>query len=263
MKNTKYMLFTLLVIFTLTSCEEVIEIDLNTANPVLVVEAKLYKDSLATVLLTKTANYFSMETPEAVEDATITIIANGDVSEELLNLGNGIYSGKIMRGTEGINYDIEILWEDEEYKGKAFLPKQAEIVSLEIVEFQPPVPQAPVFHQAEITFLDDPETENFYLIRYVLNGFPLSESYFTFPDISFSDTIQLANPRLSFEYGDLVEVQVFSIDEPLSVFYSQLSQALGGGMAMSSTPYNPTSNIEGAMGYFAAWSYVSDTVRVD
>jgi len=71
-------------------------------------------------------------------------------------------------------------------------------------------------------------------------------AYFTFSDITFSDTIQLANPQISFDSGDLVEVQVFSIDEPLSVFYSQLGQALGGGMAMSSTPYNPTSNIKGA-----------------
>jgi len=265
MKRTKYILLTLAIIFTLTSCEEVIEIDLNSSNPVLVVEAKLYKDSLATVLLTKTANYFSLDTPEAIENATVTITADGIVSEELLYLGRGIYSGKTMRGTEGVNYDIEILWEEEEYKGSAFLPKQVEIVSLDIVEFEPPVPMPHplVFRQAEITFLDDPETEDFYMLRYVQNGLPLLGSFFTFPDITFSDTIRLANPQLSFELDDLVEVQVFSIDEPMSLFFSQLSQALGGGMAMSSTPYNPTSNIKGAMGYFAAWSYVSDTVRVN
>ncbi len=261
MKRTKYILLAFAIIFTLSSCEEVIEIDLNSSHPILVVEAKLYKDSLAAVLLTKTANYFSLETPEAVEDATITITANGNVSEELLNVGNGIYSGKTMRGTEGVNYDIEIIWEEDEYPGSAFLPNQAEIVSLEIVEFQP-APQAPVFKNAEITFLDNPATEDYYMIRYVQNGYPLPGAYFAFSDITFPDTIQLANPQLSFDSTDLVEVQVFSIDEPLSVFYSQLSQALGGGMAMSSTPYNPTSNIEGAMGYFAAWSYVSDTVRV-
>lgn len=261
MAKTKYIWLTFFVIFTLSSCEEVIEIDLNSSHPILVVEAKLYKDSLATVLLTKTANYFSLETPEAVDNATVTIAADDNVSEELLYLGNGIYSGKTMRGTEGLNYDIEILWEEEEYMGSGFLPKQTEIISLEIVEFQP-APQAPLFKNAEITFLDNPETEDYYMIRYVRNGFPLAASYFAFSDITFSDTIRLANPQVSFETGDLVEVQVFSIDEPLSIFYSQLSQALGGGMAMSSTPYNPTSNINGAMGYFATWSYVSDTIRV-
>lgn len=262
MIKSKNILLVLAIIFTLSSCEEVIEIDLNSAHPVLVVEGKLYKDSLTTVLLTTTANYFSTESPEAVEDATITISAKGDVSEELIYLGNGVYSGQTIRGVEGVNYDIEILWEEEEYQGSAFLPKQSEIVSLGIVEFQP-APQAPLFKNAEITFLDNPDTEDYYMIRYVLNGFPLVASYFAFADITFSDTIQLANPQLSFEPGDLVEVQVFSIDEPMSVFYSQLSQALGGGMAMSSTPYNPTSNIKGAMGYFAAWSYVSDTIRVN
>ncbi len=259
--KTKYILLTFAIIFTLSSCEEVIEIDLNSSHPILVVEARLYKDSLATVLLTKTVNYFSLETPEVIENATITITADDNVSEELLYLGSGLYSGETMRGIEGVHYEIEILWEEEEYNGSAFLPKQTEIISLEIVEFQP-APQAPLFKNAEITFLDNPETEDFYMIRYVLNGLPLAASYFAFSDMTFSDTIQLANPQLSFETGDLVGVQVFSIDEPMSVFYSQLSQALGGGMAMSSTPYNPTSNIKGAMGYFAAWSYVMDTVVV-
>jgi hypothetical protein len=259
---TIYIRLTFVVIYTLSSCEEVIEIDLNSSHPLLVVEAKLYKDSLATVLLTKTANYFSLETPEAVEDAAITITADNNGSEELVYLGNGIYSGKTMRGTEGRSYNIRILWEEEEYTGSGFLPEQTEIISLEIVDFQP-APQAPLFRNAEITFLDNPETEDYYMIRYVLNGVPLAASYVAFSDLAFSDTIRLANPQLSFDTGDLVEVQVFSIDEPLLIFYSQMSQLLSGGMALSSTPYNPTSNINGAMGYFATWSYVSDTIRVN
>jgi len=261
MSETKHILLIFVASLTFSSCEEVIEIDLNSSNPVLVVEARLYKDSLAAVLLTKTANYFSLETPEAVEDATITITSDDSVSEELLYLGNGIYSGTAMRGAEGQNYDIEIIWEGMEYKGSGFLPQQADIISLEIVEFQP-APQAPLFKNAEVVFLDNPETEDYYMIRYLLNGVPLASSYFAFSDFTFSDTIRLANPQLSFETGDLVEVQVFSIDEPLSIFYSQLSQSLSGGMALSATPYNPTSNINGAMGYFATWSYDSDTVRV-
>lgn len=262
MKQIKFILFIFSILFILSSCEEVIEIDLNSAQPVLVVEAKLYKDSLASVYLTKTANYFSRETPEPIEDAIITIRDNKNTTEDLLYLGKGLYTGKTIRGTEGHNYDIEILWQEKEYKGSAFLPSSTEIVSLNIVEFQP-APQAPVFKQAEVSFLNDPETKDFYLLQYKLNGYPLSGTFFTFPDISFSDTIRLANPQLSFETGDLVEVQVFSIDEPLHIFYSQLNQALSGGMAMSSTPYNPTSNIDGAMGYFATCSYVSDTIRVN
>ncbi len=262
MAKTVYILVTFIVLITLSSCEEVIEIDLNSSHPILVVEAKLYKDSLANVMLTKTANYFSLETPEVVEDAAITITSDNNVSEELVYLGNGIYSGKTMHGAEGLNYDIEILWEEKEYTGRGYLPEPTEIISLEIVDFQP-APRAPLFKNAEITFLDNPETEDFYMIRYVLNGVPLAASYFAFSDLAFSDTIRLANPQLSFDTGDLVEVQVFSIDEPLLIFYSQMSQSLSGGMALSSTPYNPTSNINGAMGYFATWSYVSDTIHVN
>ncbi len=258
----KYIAVTISVLITMSSCEEIIEIDLNSSDPVLVIEASLYKDSVSVVHLSKTANYFSIDEPTPIEDAAVTITA-GNLSEKLSYTGNGNYIGQSIVGTEGKNYDVEILWNDTEYTGRAFLPKQTEIISLKVIEFQPPSPHAPIFLQIESTFLDDPEMENFYLIRYIQNDTVLKGQYFAFSDLmAFNDTISFTNPMVSFDSGDEVVLKIFSIDEPLYNFYVQLNDALSGGMAMSSTPYNPTSNIEGAMGYFAAWSYDADTITI-
>jgi len=252
----------MIALIAITSCEEIIEIDLNSSDPALVIEASLYKDSVSMVNLTKTANYFSVDEPSPIENASVTI-TSGNISEELSYIGNGNYIGQSIIGTEGENYGVEILWNETTYAGSAFLPKQTEILALEVIRFQPPSPHAPLFLQIESTFLDDPEVENFYLLRYVQNDTLLSGQYFAFSDLmAIDDTISFTNPMVYFNPGDEVVLKIFSIDEPLYNFFVQLNDALSGGMAMSSTPYNPTSNIEGAMGYFAAWSYDADTITI-
>ncbi|MFC2129427.1 DUF4249 domain-containing protein [Bacteroidota bacterium] len=246
----------------ISSCEEVIEIDLNSVHPALVVEGFLYKDQVARVHLSETANYFSLDHPVPIENATVILTSNGIESEELVNLGDGNYMGVVITGTEGVNYDLEIMWEEEVYSGSAYLPMKPEILSLDLIEFQP-APQAPLFTQISSTFLDGSAMEDYFYIKYFQNDTLLRDFYFAIPDqIAIQDTIEFTNPIHSFLPGDVIEVQVYAIDEPLFNYFSQLNDALGGSMAMSSTPYNPTSNIEGAMGYFAAWSYDADTVSV-
>jgi hypothetical protein len=58
----------LLLVFLLTSCEEVIDVDLNTAPPQLIVDAPIYWDKttdgkLQTITISKTSDYFKNEMP--------------------------------------------------------------------------------------------------------------------------------------------------------------------------------------------------------
>lgn len=262
MKKLEVYILTFAAIISFASCEEVIEIDLNTAHPALVVEGFLYKDSVATLHLTKTANYFSLDEPVPIEDAVVTLTADGADSEELLYSGEGNYRGSRIFGTEGVMYDLEISWDENEYTGSVYLPEQPKIVALDLIEFQP-APEAPVFMQVSSTFLDNPNREDYYYIKYIQNDTVLQDVYFAFPDeTAVFDTIEFTNPLYSFLPGDVIEIELFAIDEDLFTYFSQLNDALGGSIAMSSTPYNPTSNIKGAMGYFAAWSYDAATVMV-
>jgi len=49
----KLLLIFVIAVIALTSCEKVIDIDLNLADPALVIEGKILKDSLAQVFNTK------------------------------------------------------------------------------------------------------------------------------------------------------------------------------------------------------------------
>lgn len=188
--------------------------------------------------------------------------SNDGGSEELVYSGNGNYIGAAVFGTEGVTYDLDIAWEEETYSGSAYLPVQPDILALNMIQYQP-APQAPLLNQISSSWLDVSPEKDYYYVKYIVNDTALQDFYFAFPDqVAVQDTIEFTNRVQSFLPGDLIVVQVHAIDEPLYNYFNQLNDALGGGIAMSSTPYNPTSNIKGAMGYFAAWSCDSDTIAI-
>jgi len=250
----------------LSSCEEVIEIDLNDSAPAFVVEAELYKDSLITVRLTQTANYFSVEEPVIIEGATVLLSDQAGESEELIYTGNGFYTGQSIRGTENSTYEIEILVDDKNYSGVSYLPFETEVYSMDYNALPPGQgPPGPVpYYFVTSSFKGTPGENSYFMLRYKHNGRLLNDrvhllsGFFTSRDtVSYSNQFYLFNPL------DTVEVIVYSIDEPLFNYFTQLNDAIGGGMGMSSTPYNPASNIQnGALGYFAAWSVTADTLYI-
>ena len=71
MNIDRYLITAITIFLILSSCEEIIEVDLSSANPALVVEAVIYKDSVSQVRLSRTTSYFSLEESELIEDAII------------------------------------------------------------------------------------------------------------------------------------------------------------------------------------------------
>jgi len=67
----------------LSSCEKVIDIDLNSSNPVLVAEGKIVKDSTVWIKLSYTTDYFNVEKAVFEENATV-VLSNGDKHCQIL-----------------------------------------------------------------------------------------------------------------------------------------------------------------------------------
>lgn len=101
----------------LCSCEEVIEVDLNTSDPRLVIEANinLLEDgsSSSIVRLTTTAPFFDEEIPD-VSDAIVIITSSTGEVFNFDYIENGMYQSNLVPEFN-INYTIEILYEDEVY----------------------------------------------------------------------------------------------------------------------------------------------------
>jgi hypothetical protein len=276
---TKYILISIAIFIILSSCEEVIKVDLNSSDPAFVVEAIIYQDSVALVRLTSTSSYFSFEESEVIENASIKI-SDGTSSEELSYTGNGYYRGNTIIGTEEKTYEIEIMHEGNIYKGLSYLPKKTDIISIsygksdEVNLFNP---YGETMFTIESEFIDDPGIDNFYMVRFILDGQVLKNSLYVLTehnavngaldisDINSTDNDTIRFSEWMFYEGGEAEVQIFSIDKSVYNYFVQLNDVLYWKRRfMPPTPYNPVSNINnGALGYFAAWAYDSRKIMLE
>lgn len=256
----------------LASCEEVIVVDLNTANPAFVVEAFIYKDSVCLVHLTKTTSYFSMEDPGIIENASVKI-SDGTFFEELSYNGNGYYVGNTIIGTEGKSYEIEITHDGIIYKGISSMPVKTGLLAVRFGKdnSQNPLnPYGKTVFTLTCEFVDDPDTNNFYMIRFISNGSLLERYYLLTENSSNSGNITKTNGIISFSEsiffdGGEADVQLLSIDKSVYEYFMQLSDIMfWKRRVMPPTPYNPKSNISNnALGYFAAWSIDSKKIILE
>lgn len=127
-------IYTLLILLSLfTSCEEVIEVDLNNSEPRLVIDAKvnLLENGSAnsTVRLTTTAPFFDNEIP-FVDNATVTITGDNGIVFPFNYIAEGIYRSSLIPEL-GTNYTLEVIYDDEIYSATEELHA---VSSLEFVE---------------------------------------------------------------------------------------------------------------------------------
>jgi hypothetical protein len=255
------------------SCEEVIDIDLRYADPVLVVEAIISKDSVCSVYLTRTTEYISPEESEFVENAVITI-SDGSLSEELVYKGNGYYRGSSIIGREGSVYEIQIQYEGKTYRGMSSMPGKAEIISVHYgssTEVSILNPFGDTVYTISCSFYDDPAIENYYLVTFTAKGELLEERYYLMTEGtanggSFDKIGDIINFAESiFCQGGEAEVRLYTIDKPIYDYYKQLDDILFWKRRyIPPVPYNPKSNLNnGALGYFAAWTVDSRTIVLE
>src|SRR5690554_5648591 len=100
-----------------TSCEDVIEVDLNNAPPRLVVEANLYVwdngGSLSSVKLTTTAPFFDNTLP-IITNADVKITDENGVVYPFLHAENGIYTASLLPQLN-VDYSLSIQYDGETY----------------------------------------------------------------------------------------------------------------------------------------------------
>ena len=125
---------TLLFVFALfTSCEEVVDIDLTTSDPRLVIEASVNimenGTSDSTVKLTLTAPFFDGQIP-TVDDASVMISGDNGIVYSFDYTDNGIYTSALIPESD-VNYTLEVIYKGETYSATEQL---VSVSSLEFVE---------------------------------------------------------------------------------------------------------------------------------
>ena len=264
LKNKTWILFFLILLFT--GCEKVIEVDLNDANPAIVIEANITNSAkLVEVKISKTASYFGTDSINMVSNAVVTIETEAGKKVTLFEVKKGIYRTWNLYPMPGRTYKITVEAEGKTYSAESVLNYSVEIDSL-TQEYNDGFGFLKKGYNVNLYFHDPEEAKNYYRLKIYVNG-KLDQNdadYIIFDDQNMNGQyIELKIRRKIFDVGDSVTYELISLDEGAYEYFNSLQELVNVNPG-SAAPSNPVSNFSnGALGYFSAWSSDSKTIVIE
>ena len=247
------LLYSLLLLLTLSSCEQVIDYDLKRTDSKLVIEG-LVTDQPGpyTVRITNTQGYLVQGANAGVSGAAVFITDSQGHTDTLRDMGSGNYQTTTLQGTVGNTYTLKAIVNGETYTAQSLLRSVAAIDSLTFA------------YKKDEPFFPD----GYYTTLYFQEPKGLGD-YYKF-DIWINDTLQAdltvinddlydgsyGDPEIGYvlEPGDKIKTAMYSLDRPGYNFWIGLQTIrYQGGSPFDSPPANaPTNLSNGATGYFGA-----------
>jgi hypothetical protein len=237
-----------------TACEEVIILDLENADPRLVIDAVVdVANQKATVTLTKSNGFYDTPTLEVVENATVTLVRADGTTLDLSHNGNGIYTRQNL--TIAIGEALTLIVKDAEgqsYQASAVAPHAIHIDSL---GRNSPPPTTPNTGNPEVRLIvfwqDVPNVESFYRLRLLKNDTLQPDAAIVLSDLN-RDGSSFSRPFFqTLSRGDTATVQLLSIDKNSFYYFNDLDGVEGPDFN-ATTPFNPRSLFTNdALGYFS------------
>ncbi len=270
MKNTKIkfkLLFSFFIVILLfSSCQEVVQVDLETGKPKLVVEASINwqkgtSGALQKIKLTTTSSYYSNVTP-VVNGASVVITSGSNSYNFIETIGTGEYVCTNFVPVLNQSYTLTINYGGENYTATETLKPVAQILQV-IQENNGGLSGNDI--RLRTTFLDPANEENYYLIYYSFSNRP-KPTYYVIDDLFFN-----GNPYFSITFGgpdseklkagDVVKVTHYGISKQYNNFMDILlaNSGNGGGAGPFSTApatvrgniKNNTNEADFPFGYFS------------
>ncbi len=254
----------------LTGCQKVVSIDLNNANPRLVVEGIVTdQPGPYSVKLSMSGDYFapSLYFPP-VSNALIIVSDNFGQTDTLKESTSGTYLSSKLLGVAGSTYTMYVSSEGKQYNATSSMPAKVYIDTLFAVVRNQSRGEGPGY-DIYVSFKDPPQPGNFYRINVASSTVIPTDSIDGRRYRLYTD--QLTNGNEMTERiragrlvvtGDTITVSLLSIDEATYNYFHQINDILISDRAPTAlSPANPATNISnGSLGYFAA--YTIDTRSV-
>ena len=260
---TKFCFIFLILILLLSGCEKVVNVDLNVADPAVVIEGNVDAvNRLAEVKISKTSSYFDQSESEKVSGADVWITINDLESYQLEEIQNGIYSFEEIPVKTGATYRLMVTSNSKIFEGTSVLQPKIKIDTL-LSYYDDSYSFFDDNYVVSVYFDDPPNVDNYYRIKVYVNGElrNKADDFVLFSDRYFDGRrvwIDLQN--FDFNPDDTVDVQLISLDEKIYDFYNTFIDLLRNNPG-SAAPANPNTNLSnGALGYFSAWT--SDKKRI-
>ena len=240
----------------LVSCQKVIDVNLNSADPQYVVEANVNdQPGPYTVRITRSANFSDDNNFPAVSGAFVTIKdVTAGVTDTLSDAGAGSYKTHTLNGITGHTYQLYIKVNGREFAASSTMP---EAVSLDTVYTERSVFGGDDLFAVPV-YTDPIRQGNRYRISQTVNRIPVKGGDVRSDEVTngqkakfpyYYDTDDKSgNPKI--KSGDSVFMTLQSIDLGVYEFYRTLEDTREQNSPSLS---NPLTNISGgALGYFCA-----------
>ncbi|MCH7403536.1 DUF4249 family protein [Belliella kenyensis] len=260
-----------------SSCQEEVVLDLNTLEPIPVIEAIWTNvPNFNQVTITTSREYYDDSPNEVIEDAQVSV-RNLQTGRS----ANFIYNEQLKKylpsnnqiGQIGQEYELSVIIKDKAYvsKGVLLAPPILDSITYEFKDQR-------VFRDEGyyITLFGDIpfDKDNYYRLRVVKNDTLLNRrsDYLLFDD-TFGTQILNRGFELggfTFAAGDRVRLELFRLNKNAYDYLSQLVSLLfNDGGLFSPPPQNPVSNIfplehdGNVLGYFMVSPYIGASVLIE
>jgi hypothetical protein len=259
MKNFNYIILLFFAVLA-TGCEDVVNVDLPTAEPRLVIDAAINwqlgtTGNEQTVRLTTTAGFYDPNVPP-VSGAEVVVTNTDDntVFNFTENPGTGNYICTTFVPVSNANYKLTVNHNGENYTATE---KLVTVVPIDKIEQKNDGGFTGDDIEIKIFFTDPAVTTNFYMLKYKpdYTAVPL----YGITDDEFYQGNQFADFFMheDLESGNLLDVTIHGISEQYYNYMNLLLDSADGGGPFSTTPaklkgniINTTNSKNPAFGYF-------------
>jgi hypothetical protein len=261
-------IFAIIVSIIISGCQKVINVDLNEAEPQIVIEGLITDEpGPYTVTISISGSYFDQPVSLPVTGAVVIISDNSGKTDTLKEIKPGIYLTSKTLGITGRTYTLKVISENKEYTGSSTINSKVPVDSLVLVKDQ-------------LLYIDfggntnerehidlhcsfkDPDEKNFYRIKVFKNDTVNAANYHLFDDQYTNGEyteLRVAHANA----GDTDLVVLMSLDRSTYMYYNTLEDVIHSDPIFGSTPANPITNLtNGALGYFGACAVSSKTIII-
>lgn len=252
------------LVFLLASCEDIIEVDLDSMETTLVIEGCITDlQSPCTIKLSKTGDYFNPGIYPAVSDARVSIRDEFGMETVFEETEAGVYTSESLDVIENRSYTLLVQSEGEDYRAEGTIPRKVCIDTL-TYEIPPMIYEFEEGYMLNCYFQDPAEIRNYYRLKAYRKGAESAEAskYIFSDDFMNGNMIFMPWEWEEFFPMDTVVVELHTLDKSSYEFYNTLN-SLSGGMFGASNPANPETNLSNdALGYFGAYAVSRDTIVI-
>lgn len=260
MKNLSLILF---LILTMTSCVEVVQLDLRSVDSQVVIEGKITDSAVGNevkITLTQDFQQKNEFPPITTAEVTVTDVTTGQ-SETLAQTFSGVYSIQTLKGVPGHQYKMAVNYNGNVYEATSIMPAKVpfdELKHQEVTRFQTNIRMVAVYN-------DPKDQTNYYRWATIGNDGIRSRAYFVRSD-AFNNgnrIEQVIDSGIDIHTGDTITIEMQCIDKATFEYFLTLAKQQGQGPNSGSSGVNPPTTISGgALGYFGAYTVAHKTIEI-